>query len=110
MNVSITDLATNPATITISTYEGPLTVSVDTALRLANGTTSPVSPSTVLLINNDSGTVVTLTDGCTVSGSKVNQIIRGTELAAGFNYLLIVKFGDGAGNTQASFTAIHCPL
>jgi hypothetical protein len=110
MTASVADLATVPSEITVSTYEGPITVSVDTAARLASGTTSPATPVVQLIVNNGSGNEVTLSDEATVVGSKVLQAIYGATLTAGWNYLLVVTFGDGAGNTQVSFTSINVPL
>jgi hypothetical protein len=110
MTNSIADLATTPPGLTISTYEGPLTVAIDTTARLATGQTEPISPNVRLLINNDSGTLVTLTDGCSVNGANILQPIRGTELTPTYEYLLIATFGDGAGNVQSTFTSIWCPI
>jgi hypothetical protein len=107
---TVADLATSPSEVTIATYEGPVTIAVNMTARLASGQTSPISPSTLLLLNNGSGDLVTLVDSPTVSGANVLQTLRGTEVEAGMDYLLIVTFGDGAGNTQSTFTVIAVPI
>jgi hypothetical protein len=107
--LTLSPLETDPAGITVSTYED-VTVSINTALRLATGTTSPISPSVKMIVNNGSNKTVTLSQACTVSGANVLQLIEGSELEAGTSYLLIVTFGDGGGNTQAGFCGIDCPL
>jgi hypothetical protein len=89
----VADLATSPSEVTITTYEGPVTIAVNCLARLAIGQISPISPTAM-----------------TVSGASVLQPLRGTEVTAGYSYLLIVSFGDGAGNVQASFTSINVPI
>jgi hypothetical protein len=106
---NLLNLITDPREITVATGE-TITVAVDVSKRLNAGTPSPITPTSQLVTNDGTETVIALTDECSVSGTQIRQEIRGTELVAGCSYLLSVAFGDGVGNTQQAFVIIDCPI
>lgn len=102
-----TPLSTTPAGFEMATTE-TLPLGFDATALLAGGQTIS-APSSVLL-NVETGAVVTLADAPTVLGNVITQIIRGpTQLLLNEKFALSVTFTAAANTTWTMVLIITVP-
>lgn len=105
----MTTAYTNPSTETQTTRD-VYAWRFDFSARVGQG--QSLSGSSSVLTDLTTGYAVTLAEAPTISGTDVDQIVRGSALVAGHRYRLqvAVQIGTGSTNVHAPALILECPF
>jgi hypothetical protein len=83
---------------------------IDLTNAIGGGSLQPSPSCTLTDITQSRAVDVPLEDAATVAGKVVTQIVRGSVLAAGHIYRLVLTFGAGGVTVQSVVMVLNCPL